>query len=59
MAVTDSLNRLFSNNVAPLAAARQLGIAAVHRLPALKSFFMQHARGTVGTLPKLLKGERL
>ena len=59
MAVTDSLNRLFSNDIAPIATARRLGIAAVHRMPALKSFFMQHARGTVGTLPKLLKGEQL
>ncbi len=58
-AVTDGLNRLFSNDIAPLRLARDLGLAAVNRAPALKRFFMRHARGTVGALPRLLKGEPL
>jgi len=59
LAATDGLNRLFSNDVLPLRWARDLGLAAVNRAPGLKRFFMRHARGTVGTLPKLLKGEPL
>lgn len=57
--VTDSLNRLFSNDIAPVRLARDLGLAAVHRLPPLKRFFMSHARGTVGHLPRLLQGRSL
>ncbi len=59
LAVTDSLNRLFSNDLAPLRIARDLGLAAVDRLPPLKRFFMRHARGTAGKLPRLLQGEAL
>jgi 2-octaprenyl-6-methoxyphenol hydroxylase len=58
-AVTDGLNRLFSNRLPGLPFARRLGLAAVHRLPPLKSFFMNHARGTVGQLPRLLRGATL
>lgn len=58
-AVTDSLNRLFSNDLAPLRLARDLGLAAVDRLPGLKRFFMRHARGTAGKLPRLLDGRPL
>ena len=59
LAVTDVLNRLFSNDIGPLKTARQLGLAAVDQIPPLKKVFMRHARGTVGKLPKLLAGERL
>ena len=57
IAVTDALNRLFVADSAPLTLARDLGLAAVDRLPPLKHFFMRHARGTVGALPRLLTGE--
>jgi 2-octaprenyl-6-methoxyphenol hydroxylase len=57
--VTDALNRLFSNDVAPLRLARDLGLAAVNRLPPLKRFLMRHAMGTVGELPRLIRGEPL
>jgi 2-octaprenyl-6-methoxyphenol hydroxylase len=57
--VTDGLNRLFSNSVAPLAAARDIGLALVNRLPPAKRFLMRHAMGLVGDLPRLVKGERL
>jgi len=59
LGLTDSLVRLFSNDVAPVKWARNLGMAAVNRLPPLKHFFMRHAMGLVGELPRLLKGEAL
>ncbi len=58
-AVTDALNRLYSNDSAALALVRDLGMAAVNRMPPLKRFFMRHAMGTAGDLPRLLKGEAL
>jgi 2-octaprenyl-6-methoxyphenol hydroxylase len=56
LAMTDGLNRLFSNNIPPLRLARDLGLAAVHRAPPLKRLFMRHAMGTVGDLPQLMRG---
>jgi 2-octaprenyl-6-methoxyphenol hydroxylase len=58
-AVTDGLNRLFSNSLAPLQLARDLGLAAVDRVPPLKRFLMRHAMGTIGDLPRLARGEPL
>ncbi len=58
-AVTDGLNRLFSNALPPLRLARDLGLAAVDKLPPLKRFFMRHAMGVVGELPRLARGEPL
>ena len=58
-AVTDGLTRLFSNNHAPLAFARRAGLRIVSILPGTKQFFMKHAMGTVGDLPKLMRGEAL
>jgi 2-octaprenyl-6-methoxyphenol hydroxylase len=59
MAVTDNMNRLFSNDIAPVRLARDLGLAAVNRVPPLKRLFMRHAMGMVGDLPRLARGERL
>jgi len=56
-AVTDVLNRLFSNDLPPVRLARDVGLAAVHRMPGLKRLFMRHAMGMVGELPPLLRGE--
>jgi 2-octaprenyl-6-methoxyphenol hydroxylase len=56
-AATDALNRLFATNFPPVRVARRLGLAAVNRMPPLKRLFMQEARGLVGKLPRLLKGE--
>ncbi len=58
-AVTDAMNRLFSNDIAPLRLVRDLGLAAVHRAAPLRRFFMQHAMGFVGDLPRLVRGEKL
>ncbi len=57
--VTDSLNRLFSNDIAPVRLARDLGLAAVDRAAPLKRFFMRHAMGVTGKLPRLSRGESL
>jgi len=56
LAATDALNRLFSNDAAPLVAARNLGLAAVQRAPAVKKLFMRHAMGELGDLPRLIRG---
>ena len=52
---TDMLNRLFSNNIAPLRHARRLGLAAVNRFKPAQQFFMKEAAGKTGTLPSLLR----
>ncbi len=59
VAATDVLNRLFSNNIAPVRLARDLGLGAVEKLPPLKRLFMRHAMGLLGTLPRLVRGEAL
>ncbi len=58
-AVMDGLNRLFSNDNAPLRTLRDLGLGLVDRAPALKRFLVSEAAGATGTLPRLLKGERI
>jgi 2-octaprenyl-6-methoxyphenol hydroxylase len=47
LAATDGLDRLFSTNNPLLRTARDLGIAAVHRLPPLKRLFMRQAMGAL------------
>jgi 2-octaprenyl-6-methoxyphenol hydroxylase len=59
IAVTDGLNRLFSNDLAPVRLVRDLGLAAVNRMPPLRRFFIRHAMGLIGDLPRLLRGEPL
>lgn len=54
-ASTDLLNRLFSNNSAVLGLARRAGLVAVEHMPRLKHYFMRHAMGMLGDLPKMLK----
>ncbi|SFF87481.1 2-octaprenyl-6-methoxyphenol hydroxylase [Novosphingobium sp. CF614] len=56
MSVTDGLTRLFGVPGRLPSAARRLGMGAVQRLPALKRFFMDEARGMSGKLPALLRG---
>ena len=57
--VTDVLNRLFSNDIPGVRQARDLGLAAVNRLPPLKRTLMRHAMGVLGDRPRLVKGEKL
>ncbi len=54
---TDSLNRLFGIPGKAPRAIRRLGLGAVQKISPLKNFFMSEARGSNGTLPKLLQGE--
>ena len=55
MAATDTINRLFGIPGRLPSAVRRLGMGAVQRLPALKRFFMDEARGVSGNLPALLR----
>jgi 2-octaprenyl-6-methoxyphenol hydroxylase len=59
LAMTDVLNRLFSNDLEPARIARDLGMAAVNKLPPLKKVFMKHAMGLAGDLPRLMRGASL
>jgi 2-octaprenyl-6-methoxyphenol hydroxylase len=56
-AVMDGLNRLFSNDSAPLRTLRDLGLGLVDRAPPLKRFLVSEAAGATGTLPRLLRGQ--
>jgi 2-octaprenyl-6-methoxyphenol hydroxylase len=59
IAVTDGLNRLFSNDVAPIRHARDAGLAIVNQVTPLKRVLMRHAMGVTGDLPRLTRGEQL
>ncbi|MBI3114060.1 MAG: UbiH/UbiF/VisC/COQ6 family ubiquinone biosynthesis hydroxylase [Rhodospirillales bacterium] len=59
MAATDGLNRLFSNHIRPLRLARDLGLAAVNKLPPVKRLFMRNAMGLSGALPRLMRDQPL
>jgi 2-octaprenyl-6-methoxyphenol hydroxylase len=56
MAATDGLTRLFGIPGRLPSALRRLGMGTVQRMPALKRFFMDEARGMSGKLPELLRG---
>jgi 2-octaprenyl-6-methoxyphenol hydroxylase len=58
-AATDGINRLFSNDNPVLRLGRDLGLAAVNRLPALRRGFIREAAGLSGDLPRLLSGRTL
>jgi len=58
-AAMDGLNRLFSNDIAPIKFARRAGIDVVDAIAPLKRFFMRQAGGVTGGMPKLLRGEML
>lgn len=45
IAVTDSLNRLFSNNILPVRVLRRAGLKVVAKLPIARRFFMRQAMG--------------
>jgi 2-octaprenyl-6-methoxyphenol hydroxylase len=55
-ASTDLLNRLFSNDSGALSKLRRVGMAGVNRMPRLKNYFMRHAMGLVGDLPRMMQG---
>ena len=55
----DALNRLFSNDSAPVRLLRELGLGVVDSSPWIKSALVREAAGFGGTMPRLLKGDRL
>ena len=57
--MTDGLNRLFSNRIAPLQLARDLGLAMVDRMPAVTRLLMRDAMGISGDPPRLVRGALL
>jgi 2-octaprenyl-6-methoxyphenol hydroxylase len=57
--ITDGINRLFANDLLPLRLARETGLALVDRLPPAKRFFMRHAMGLLGELPRAMRGEAI
>jgi 2-octaprenyl-6-methoxyphenol hydroxylase len=56
---TDILNRMFSNDLGPLRAVRDIGLGLVDRMPRLKDFFIRQASGLTGPTPRLLRGEEI
>jgi len=55
-AMTDGLNRLFSNDVAPVRALRDFGLGLVDRAGSVKSALIRTASGVSTSGPKLLSG---
>ena len=56
---TDGLTRLFGIPGRTASFVRRTGLGAVQRMPALKRFFMDEARGEAGDLPRLLAGTEI
>jgi 2-octaprenyl-6-methoxyphenol hydroxylase len=57
--VTDQMNMLFSNDIAPVRAVRDFGLGVVDRIPALKSAMIAQAAGIGSGGPKLMHGHPL
>ncbi|TMM50525.1 FAD-dependent monooxygenase [Qipengyuania marisflavi] len=52
---TDGLTRLFGVPGKGASAVRRIGMGAVQRMPLMKRWFMDEARGVTGDLPELLR----
>jgi 2-octaprenyl-6-methoxyphenol hydroxylase len=55
-AMTDGLNRLFSNDLAPVRALRDFGLGLVDRAGPIKSALIRTASGVSSSGPRLLSG---
>lgn len=55
VSICHGIERLFSNDLEPLKVLRNLGLGLVERLPPAKRFFMRHAMGLVGELPRSMR----
>ncbi len=55
-AFTNGLIRIFSNDIFPLALARNAGLVAVDLVPGLKRGFIRVTSGLAGRLPRLARG---
>lgn len=53
----DGLNRLFSNDIAPLRLARDIGMSVVDKIGPLRRYLMREAGGDTGKLPRLMQAE--
>lgn len=51
----DVLNRLFSNDIALLRSAREVGLGLIDRMPMVKGLLVAEAAGTTGELPRLMQ----
>lgn len=58
-ALTDGLNRLFSNDVGPLRLLRDFGLGLVDRVPVAKRALIAAAAEAPGSGPRLLRGEAI
>ena len=58
-AMTDGFDRLFATDNPLVRTVRDAGMAAVNAVPAARRFFMAEAGGSVGDVPRLLRGEAL
>lgn len=56
VSLTDSLARLFTNPLAPVKAARGLGLLGLDLLPGAKTRFARQTMGMAGRLPRLARG---
>ncbi len=59
---TDCLVRLFSNDIAPIRIARDIGLGLVDKMPFVKDYLIRHAAAispTSGEVPKLLLGQAI
>lgn len=54
---TESLNRLFSTNLGPVRAIRDIGLGLFNRLPGLKERAMREAQGAGRWAPRAFRGE--
>jgi 2-octaprenyl-6-methoxyphenol hydroxylase len=55
--MTDGLNSLFSNDLAPARLVRRVGLRALERLSQLRHLAMRRGMGLSGELPRLARGE--
>ena len=55
--ITDGLNSLFSNDLAPARLVRRVGLSALERLSPLRHLAMRRGMGLSGELPRLARGE--
>jgi 2-octaprenyl-6-methoxyphenol hydroxylase len=56
---TDTLNKLFSNDLSSVRLMRKIGLRLVQRIPTARRFFMRQAMGASGLLPELVKTGKL
>jgi 2-octaprenyl-6-methoxyphenol hydroxylase len=57
--VTDQMNRLFSNDIAPVRAIRDFGLGMVDQMPPVKAALIARAAGIDRSGPRLLSGHAI